>query len=618
VTENISESNDLTETPVKKKRGRKPKSLLLNSIEITSEKKDVKSLMEIQVEGKRARKKISYKFDLDEESVSEEEKNDESSDEEFKIDEKVVEENEEEEEDDDDEDIVDDEYKEDLEIVNKVKSKTSSKRSANNKSSPECSLIDDSSQLIEDDDTPLLDIFDTSIRVEEWEYVLDSQTKSFKRPKLPRLSDDAVKQFISPKSILPKTIIYDCPFCARIFTYTLVFKSHLYMCDLNTNTPDYNILCAKHPECDFKRKKKSDVMQHFIKAHTGKNINDECEDDDEDQEIYYKTHTKQNQLEVSRYYFLERNLFNFTCDYFRNCLNGNYKNLKFIDDFFADNSYEHCELKIKNDVEPLKFKYNKLDFHLKPFEIFEYKNKTDQFKLVNVCGQITCLDWCPTLSNEHQSQFIAYATSPNDLKSEFSVKKLYQAKNFIHIIKFNSLNSEKSTMETFAIANKDIGLISSLKWRKATKHSQNNLLGYLLAASSNGNAYIYYILDMTLDKKFDKQTSAQNLNVFEPEKHIVLKNFYSCGQCTAADWSDCSGAVQIACGYANGLVALFQVNSNFLNDVLSKNSKEDSTAFHVFPIKTFSAHLTFLNTLKWSKINSNILATGSLFSREIK
>jgi hypothetical protein len=583
------------------------------------ENRTSKRLTETTVEGKRVRKKISYTFDLDEESESgeDEEKNEKSSDEDFKIDEKSLVEEEEEEEEEDDDEVEAEDNTDDLEIVKKAtKSKISSKRSFRN--SPENSFIDDATQDDDDeDDTPLLEVFDMSSKVEKWEHVLDAQTKSFKRPKIPRLSDDAIKPFISSKSIPPKTIIYDCPFCARIFTYTLVFKSHLFICDSNTNTPNYNILCGKHPECEFKRKKKSEVVQHFIKAHiSGKRVSED--DEIEDEELYYKTQTKQNQLEVSRYYFIDKNIFNFTLDYFRNYLNGNYKNLKFIDTFFTDNKYEHTELKIENKREPLHFKLNKIDFNPKPFEIFEYKNKADHFKIVNVCSQITCLDWCPTIFTESRTQFLAFANTLADFKKEFSVKKIFDTKNFIYILKFIDLNSEQSSMEMFAIANKNIGFISCLKWRQATVNTQNSFLGYLLAASSNGNSYVYYVEDMTLRNDFARKSQSIDLNVYEPKKQIVLASFYSCGQCTAADWSNCNGAVQIAVGYANGSVSLFQVNSSFLSDHFTKSSREDSGAYHVYPIKTFSAHLTYISTLKWSKINGNIVATGSLFSREIK
>lgn len=112
------------------------------------------------------------------------------------------------------------------------------------------------------------------------------------------------------------------------------------------------------------------------------------------------------------------------------------------------------------------------------------------------------------------------------------------------------------------------------------------------------------------------KTSINNLNVYEPKRNVVLKLSYSFGQCTAADWSQLNGAVQIAIGYANGSIALFQVNKSYLDHHLSNSNDADN--LYIYPVQTFEAHLTFIKTLKWSKLNSAVLASGSLFSREVK
>ena len=266
----------------------------------------------------------------------------------------------------------------------------------------------------------------------------------------------------------------------------------------------------------------------------------------------------------------------------------------------------------------------KIDFKLKPFEIYEFKNKADHFKIINLANQITCLDWCPLFDSS--SQFLALATSAID-KSEFSVKNVYASPNLIYFMKFDDLNSLKAPWAIFAISNKSIGFVSCLKWRhpvltKEEPNVKDNFIGYLLAASSNGNAYIYYVEDLSLSEKRIIQTNncVEEISVFEPKKQIILKCSYFCGQCTAADWSQLNGATQIAVGYSNGSVSLFQVNSGFLADQLNSNggSVDKLNQMVVYPIQTFSAHLTFVKTLKWSKVNGNILATGSLFSREIK
>lgn len=61
-------------------------------------------------------------------------------------------------------------------------------------------------------------------------------------------------------------------------------------------------------------------------------------------------------------------------------------------------------------------------------------------------------------------------------------------------------------------------------------------------------------------------------------------------------------------------MALFQLNSNFL----CKNYKPVDDSLTIYPIKTFTAHQSFVRDVKWCKFDSNILATGSTFSRDLK
>ena len=91
------------------------------------------------------------------------------------------------------------------------------------------------------------------------------------------------------------------------------------------------------------------------------------------------------------------------------------------------------------------------------------------------------------------------------------------------------------------------------------------------------------------------------------------------GQCTAGDWSQLNGATEIALGYANGSVALFQINSNTLKDQLKINPiDENCPDLRIYSHKNFNAHQSYIKTLKWSKISSSILASGATNSRDIK
>jgi hypothetical protein len=323
-------------------------------------------------------------------------------------------------------------------------------------------------------------------------------------------------------------------------------------------------------------------------------------------------------------------------------LSKKYKRLKFVDSFFGEKND-----KIKPDFilnyqnftseSDLVFKLienneNEDQFILKPFQIhFGY-----DFKVINLINQITALDWAHRnhdLNEKYNSQFLAVSTIPlNNLNTilnrkssennyqKYCLQTLFQSTNVIYIYKFQDLNSSLD-VKKFGILNDEIGYVSCLRWRpdygaSLSNDTSSDFVGYLLAASSNGNGYIYYINDLT------SQSTSENLvNIYHPKKEIVLKLSFSFGQCTSADWSQMNGATQIAIGYSNGSVAIFHLNSNTLNDLLQFESSINDlnqNKMYIYPVKTFNAHLTFVKTVRWSKINNHILATGSLFSREIR
>ena len=354
--------------------------------------------------------------------------------------------------------------------------------------------------------------------------------------------------------------------------------------------------------------------------------------------------TKQNQLEVSRYFYLDRQEFHFTLNYYQRYLAPACRRLKSVDEFYTDEIWAHSVISIEhgeinqsesdrlcfNSGNTLSFRLSSAEkeegtFSLKPFEFYSGSESNDPFRLINLGNQLTSLDWCPLIDSK--SQYLACATTKfTEKEREFTLKSSFESPNLVYVVKFNDLNSETNNVQKFAILNKEIGYISCLKWRPVPAKiipKESLFIGYLLAASSNGNAYVYRIEDMTLSNRHvlrKNPNSFSQLNVYEPKRQIVLKSAFLSGQCTAADWSELNGAVHIALGYANGLVAIFQMNSSFLREKLECNANKAvvSSELCVYPVQSFDAHLTFVKTVKWSKINGNILATGSLFSRELK
>lgn len=199
---------------------------------------------------------------------------------------------------------------------------------------------------------------------------------------------------------------------------------------------------------------------------------------------------------------------------------------------------------------------------LKPFEMYQSKN-AEPIQLINVCSQVTSLAWCPQKfdacsrdENEYLAivslplkQFSCLFESSNSKNSNIDVSKnkvkdLNDHPNLIYIYKSDLSGNEQ---KLFGILNRSIGTVSSLRWRPDSGASsssnpppQANFIGYLLATSSDGNAYIYLIVDLTKSSLFEEHCSMNGLtktinklNVFEPKRQIVLHSRYSYGQCTS-------------------------------------------------------------------------------------
>ena len=111
-----------------------------------------------------------------------------------------------------------------------------------------------------------------------------------------------------------------------------------------------------------------------------------------------------------------------------------------------------------------------------------------------------------------------------------------------------------------------------------------------------------------LNKKIEK------LSIYESKKQIILKQAIASGQCTSSDWSQLNGATQIALGYVNGTIAIFNVNSSYLKNQCEKSVEK----MLIYPQRTFNSHSTCVKCLRWCKLNAFILASGSVFSREVK
>jgi hypothetical protein len=102
--------------------------------------------------------------------------------------------------------------------------------------------------------------------IKQWTYLLDEETGFFKYPDLPELDDCVINKFVNDKSTR-SCQIYTCPYCKRIFTYSLCFKTHLYTCQKSPHC-EHLYLCSWQG-CAFSSIKKQIIIQHYTMTHLG-------------------------------------------------------------------------------------------------------------------------------------------------------------------------------------------------------------------------------------------------------------------------------------------------------------------------------------------------------------
>ena len=332
--------------------------------------------------------------------------------------------------------------------------------------------------------------FDPDQKITQWDYELEPDSKTFIRPKIPCLSDAAIQPYMSSKSKPPKIIVYACPFCDKIFTYTLVFKNHLYSCSDNKNVPKYQLFCVNRPACGFIGSKKQEMINHYTKEHSAKSspkkpsrnfvVDEDYVEDDLDSSStttintsFRLTKTKQNQLEASQYYFINMAEFKFAVRYLNKFVLNACKRLSQIDSFCHNekqfvNFHELDVNKLAGQSRELTFKLPDFAIELKPFEYHTSEN----FNILNVSQQITAIDWSRS-PNPDFPQYLAFATVPfknlnqavfkmneNTNNKNECLLSMYESSNLINLVKVKNLNRNAKTepdFEIFSLLHQTIG-----------------------------------------------------------------------------------------------------------------------------------------------------------------
>ena len=258
-----------------------------------------------------------------------------------------------------------------------------------------------------------------------------------------------------------------------------------------------------------------------------------------------------------------------------------------------------------NSMDEYGFSFGQENHSLKPFDVLQIEN---QLKLINIGSEITALDWCIDDPNDAASksvQYFAFACKnvnlfniPLYILEESVANGVVYNGNIIYIGKLTNLNSKDSKLEIFGIFDKNIGTINCLKWGVLNSSDKKNSIGYLLAASSNGDGYVYMVDDV-LTKSSDsleehnKLFSINAINCYEPDFKITLKSS-STHECITGDWNQYNEANQVCMGYSDGSANMYKIGDN--------RCFKDT----FYPVKKLQKSSNAVEIIKWSKVGNTV------------
>jgi len=90
------------------------------------------------------------------------------------------------------------------------------------------------------------------------------------------------------------------------------------------------------PTCGYTGAKRQEMINHFFEMHHNDGSNNDSSLIETD---FQRTKAKQSQLEVSRYFYIDKAEFQFTFDYFNKSIAVNYKRLKYLTEIYMNHHY---------------------------------------------------------------------------------------------------------------------------------------------------------------------------------------------------------------------------------------------------------------------------------------
>ena len=272
-----------------------------------------------------------------------------------------------------------------------------------------------------------------------------------------------------------------------------------------------------------------------------------------------------------------------------------------------------------NSMDEYEFSFGEESHSLKPFDVLQIEN---QLKLMNIGSEITALDWCIDDPNDAASksvQYFAFACKnanlfkiPLSALEESIFNGVVYNGNIIYIGKLTNLNSKGSKLEIFGIFDENIGTINCLKWGVLNSKEKQNSIGYLLAASSNGDGFVYMVDDVLIKssdplEEHKKLFSINAINCYKPDIKITLKSSSSAHECTTGDWSQSNEANHVCMGYADGSANIYKIGD--------KRCFKDT----LYPVKKLQKASSAIEIIKWSKVGNSVQQVyGGLTQENLK
>ncbi|NWH67928.1 TF3C2 factor, partial [Geococcyx californianus] len=250
-------------------------------------------------------------------------------------------------------------------------------------------------------------------------------------------------------------------------------------------------------------------------------------------------------------------------------------------------------------------------------------------------GPVWAMEWCPSPEGLATAQYVVVYCH-RGMEETHSTAGLHRGPALLQLWGLGSLQPQQGPAEkarlAYAIA-ADHGCVWDLKfcpsgaWEPpgtARKHPQMSRLGLLAAAFSDGSVGLYALPHPGALR------GAQTTQVKDgcPPQHIICKvqsvatlqvgsvqagSASECGQCFSLSWVPSKPHNNLAAGFYDGTVAIW----NLLSKSLLQRVGQPNGSLKLYPFRCFQAHDHAVRSIEWCKANSNFLVTAGS-DRKIK